>query len=276
MAVHVRAPCFKFQQGTACQLFDYGNNIRQVAFDQGVEDAFDFPGFVPAYVRPLFCRGVGPFRWVALSGDPEDIYRTDRKVKQLIPDGSPICTAGWTRLVQRIQFQGLPAQHLLGWAWDERDRLGLAFNEMVRKRRAEGTGGHRQGPPRQRLGGKSKPRDRIDARRIRRGFRLAAAKRAAQYRKRRHLGVSASRWRCWYGLRSACRTGHCLRWHASRPTLRIARVLWNDPASGVMRHADAGYQDCDRLRPCRHELDLPMIAWYTLQAGDGAMNDRHR
>ena len=139
MAVHVRAMLAYHAMGVPT--FDYGNNIRQVAQDEGVENAFDFPGFVPAYVRPLFCRGVGPFRWVALSGDPEDIYRTDEKVKALIPD-DPHLHNWLDKARDRIQFQGLPAR--ICWVGlGQRDRLGLAFNEMVRKRRTQGTRGHR-------------------------------------------------------------------------------------------------------------------------------------
>jgi len=128
MAVHVRAMLEFHKAGIPT--FDYGNNIRQVAYDQGVTDAFEFPGFVPAYVRPLFCRGVGPFRWVALSGDPEDIYKTDQKVKELIPDNTHL--HNWLDAARgRIRFQGLPAR--ICWVGlGQRDRLGLAFNEMVR------------------------------------------------------------------------------------------------------------------------------------------------
>ena len=129
---------------------DYGNNIRQMAKDEGVADAFDFPGFVPAYIRPLFCRGIGPFRWAALSGDPEDIYRTDAKVKELMPDNAHL--HHWLDMArERIAFQGLPAR--ICWVGlGDRHRLGLAFNEMVATRRAEGADRHRPRPPRLRLG----------------------------------------------------------------------------------------------------------------------------
>src|SRR3546814_667899 len=126
MRVHVEAMLAFEKQGIPT--FDYGNNIRQMAFDEGCKNAFDFPGFVPAYVRPLFCRGVGPFRWVALSGDPEDIYKTDAKVKELIPDDQHL--HNWLDMArERIEFQGLPAR--ICWVGlGDRDRLGVAFNEM--------------------------------------------------------------------------------------------------------------------------------------------------
>ena len=128
MVVHVKAMLEFHQAGIPT--FDYGNNIRQEALNEGLENAFDFPGFVPAYVRPLFCRGVGPFRWAALSGDPEDIYKTDAKVKELIPDNAHL--HAWLDAArERIHFQGLPSR--ICWVGlGERDRLGLAFNEMVR------------------------------------------------------------------------------------------------------------------------------------------------
>ena len=128
MAVQVRAMLALQKAGAATT--DYGNNIRQMAFDEGVTNAFDFPGFVPAYIRPLFCEGIGPFRWVALSGDPEDIYKTDAKVKELIPDDAHL--HNWLDMArERIQFQGLPAR--ICWVGlKDRARLALAFNEMVK------------------------------------------------------------------------------------------------------------------------------------------------
>ena len=145
MAVHVRAMLEFHRQGVPT--FDYGNNIRQEAKDEGVVDAFDFPGFVPAYVRPLFCRGIGPFRWVALSGDPEDIYRTDQKVKELLPDNQHL--HAWLDAARaKIHFQGLPAR--ICWVGlGDRHRLGLAFNADGPQRRAQCSGRHRAGPPRQ-------------------------------------------------------------------------------------------------------------------------------
>src|SRR3712207_5899585 len=127
MAEHVRAMLDFHRMGVPT--LDYGNNIRQMAKEEGVADAFDFPGFVPAYIRPLFCRGIGPFRWVALSGDAEDIFRTDEKVKELLPDNRHL--RNWLDMArQRIRFQGLPAR--ICWVGlGDRDRLGLAFNEMV-------------------------------------------------------------------------------------------------------------------------------------------------
>ena len=138
--------------------FDYGNNIRQEAYDEGVTHAFDFPGFVPAYVRPLFCRGIGPFRWVALCGDPEDIYKTDAKVKELIPDDPHLHR--WLDMArERIAFQGLPAR--ICWVGlGQRDKLGLAFNEMVQERRSVGADRHRPRPSRQRQRRLAQPRDR--------------------------------------------------------------------------------------------------------------------
>ena len=255
MAEHVRAMLAFHQAGVPT--FDYGNNIRQMALEEGVADAFDFPGFVPAYIRPLFCRGIGPFRWAALSGDPEDIYRTDAKVKELLPDDA--ASAQLARHGARAhQVPGPAGAHLLG-----RPRRPPPARPRLqrdgRERRAEGADRDRPRPPRFRLGRLAQPRDRGDARRLRRRLRLAAAQRAAQLRLRRHLGVAASRRRRRHGLLAARRHGHRRRRHARGRRARVARVLWNDPATGVMRHADAGYPlaiDCAR----EQGLDLPSLA----------------
>ena len=181
--------------------FDYGNNIRQVAKDEGVAHAFDFPGFVPAYVRPLFCRGIGPFRWAALSGDPEDIYRTDAKVKELIPDDPHLHR--WLDMArERIAFQGLPAR--ICWVGlGQRHRLGLAFNEMV-------ASGELKAPiviGRDHLdsGSVASPNRETEAMRdgSRRGLRLAVAQRLAQHRLGRDLGVAPSWRRRRHGLFAA-------------------------------------------------------------------------
>ncbi len=191
--------------------FDYGNNIRQVAKEEGLENAFAFPGFVPAYIRPLFCRGVGPFRWAALSGDPEDIRKTDAKVKELLPDNKHL--HNWLDMAaERIAFQGLPAR--ICWVGlGDRHRLGLAFNEMVKNGEAQRSDRHRPRPPRQRLRRLAEPRDRSHAGRFGCRIRLAAAERAAQHRIRRDMGFPAPRRRRRHGLFPAFRHGHLLRRH---------------------------------------------------------------
>ena len=233
--------------------FDYGNNIRQMAKDEGVANAFAFPGFVPAYIRPLFCRGIGPFRWVALSGDPEDIYRTDEKVKELMPDDRHL--HHWLDLArQKIKFQGLPAR--ICWVGlGDRHRLGLAFNEMV-------ASGKLQAPVV--IG-----RDHLDA------GSVASPNRETEAM---HDGSDAvSDWpmlnallNCasgatWVSLHHGGGVGMGYSQHAGMVIVadgtpaaakRLERVLWNDPATGVMRHADAGYPlalECARERG----LDLP-------------------
>ena len=254
MAEHVRAMLEFHAMGVPT--VDYGNNIRQMAKDEGVADAFDFPGFVPAYIRPLFCRGIGPFRWAALSGDPEDIYRTDAKVKELLPNHTHL--HHWLDMARtRIHFQGLPAR--ICWVGlGDRHRLGLAFNEMVAR-------GELKAPiviGRDHLDAGSvaspEPRDRGDAGRLRRGVRLAAAECAAELRVGRHLGVAASWRRRGHGLFAACRHGHRVRRHATRRHGGSSACCGTIPASGVMRHADAGYDiaiDCAR----EYGLDLPGI-----------------
>jgi urocanate hydratase len=253
MRVHVEA-MLAFQK-MGVPTFDYGNNIRQMAKDEGCVNAFDFPGFVPAYVRPLFCRGVGPFRWVALSGDPEDIFKTDAKVKELIPDDPHLHR--WIDMAQqRISFQGLPAR--ICWVGlGQRDKLGLAFNEMVRN-------GELKAPVV--IG-----RDHLDS------GSVASPNRETESMKDGSDAVSD-----WPILNALLNTASGATWvsfhhgggvgmgysqHAGVVIVcdgseaadkRIARVLWNDPGTGVMRHADAGYEIAIR---CAKEqgLKLPMV-----------------
>ncbi len=205
MARHVEAMLTFHRDGVPT--FDYGNNIRQVALDEGVADAFAFPGFVPAYIRPLFCRGVGPFRWAALSGDPEDIFRTDAKVKELIPDDAHL--HNWLDMArERIQFQGLPRLQRDGG-----------------QGRAVGARGDRPRPSRFRLGRQPQPRDRGHEGRQRCGVRLAAPERPGQHRERRHLGVVPPRRRRRHGLLAACRHGRRLRRQRGRRTADRARAV---------------------------------------------------
>ncbi|MEL1265106.1 urocanate hydratase [Pseudoxanthomonas putridarboris] len=250
MRVHVEA-MLAFQQ-MGVPTFDYGNNIRQMAFDQGLKNAFDFPGFVPAYVRPLFCRGVGPFRWVALSGDPEDIYRTDAKVKELIPDDPHLHR--WLDMArERISFQGLPAR--ICWVGlGLRHKLGLAFNEMVRN-------GELKAPVV--IG-----RDHLDS------GSVASPNRETEAMKDGSDAVSdwpllnamlnVAGGATWVSLHHGGGVGMGYSQHSGvvivcdgtvEADKRIARVLWNDPGTGVMRHADAGYEIAQQ---CAKELGLKL------------------
>ncbi len=256
-AVHVRA-MLDFQ-AMGVPTVDYGNNIRQVAFDEGVTKAFDFPGFVPAYIRPLFCRGKGPFRWVALSGDPEDIRKTDAKMKELFPAhvSDHAHLHRWLDMAgKRIAFQGLPAR--ICWiGLGERQRAGLAFNEMVKS-------GELKAPIV--IG-----RDHLDS------GSVASPNRETE--SMRDGSDAVSDWpllnallntaggATWVSLHHGGGVGMGYSQHAGLVIVcdgsdaaarRIERVLWNDPATGVMRHADAGYEDAIR---CAREqgLRLPML-----------------
>jgi len=253
MAQHVEA-MLEFQR-RGVPTFDYGNNIRQVAFDEGVKDAFAFPGFVPAYIRPLFCRGVGPFRWVALSGDPEDINRTDQKVKELIPDDPHLHR--WLDMARaRIKFQGLPAR--ICWVGlGERHRLGLAFNAMV-------ASGELRAPiviGRDHLdsGSVASPNRETEA-------MLDGSDAVSDWPLLNALLNTASG-ATWVSFHHGGGVGMGYSQHAgvvivcdgtAAAARRIERVLWNDPATGVMRHADAGYAEAVK---CAHEqgLNLPMV-----------------
>ncbi len=251
MAGHVEAMLQFHRMGVPT--VDYGNNIRQRAKDAGVADAFDFPGFVPAYIRPLFCRGVGPFRWVALSGDPEDIFRTDQRVKELLPDNRHL--HNWLDMArQRIHFQGLPAR--ICWVGlGDRHRLGLAFNEMVA--RGEVKAPIVIGRDHLDSGSVASPNRETEA-------MLDGSDAVSDWPLLNAL-LNCASGATWVSLHHGGGVGMGFSQHAGMVIVcdgteaaarRIARVLWNDPATGVMRHADAGYPDaiaCAR----GHGLDLP-------------------
>ena len=253
MRVHVEAMLAFHAAGIPT--VDYGNNIRQMAKDVGCANAFDFPGFVPAYVRPLFCRGVGPFRWVALSGDPEDIYKTDAKVKELIPDDAHLHR--WLDMArERISFQGLPAR--ICWVGlGLRHKLGLAFNEMVRN------------------GELSAPvvigRDHLDSGSVASPNRETESMRdgsdAVSDWPLLNAMLNVAGGATWVSLHHGGGVGMGYSQHSGvvivcdgtpEADKRIARVLWNDPGTGVMRHADAGYEIAQQ---CAKEqgLKLPML-----------------
>ena len=253
MAKHVQAMLGFNQLGVPTT--DYGNNIRQVAFDEGVKDAFAFPGFVPAYIRPLFCRGVGPFRWAALSGDPDDIRKTDEKVKALLPDDHHLHR--WLDMArEKIHFQGLPAR--ICWVGlGDRHRLGLAFNEMV-------ASGELKAPIV--IG-----RDHLDSGSVASPNRETEAMRdgsdAVSDWPLLNALLNTASGATWVSLHHGGGVGMGYSQHAGMVIVadgteaaarRLARVLWNDPASGVMRHADAGYPEA---LACAAEkgLDLPGI-----------------
>ncbi|MBX3710530.1 MAG: urocanate hydratase [Lysobacter sp.] len=252
MRVHVEAMLAFHAQGIPT--VDYGNNIRQMAFDEGCTNAFDFPGFVPAYVRPLFCRGVGPFRWVALSGDPEDIAKTDAKVKELIPDDAHLHR--WLDMAkERISFQGLPAR--ICWVGlGLRHKLGLAFNEMVRN-------GELKAPIV--IG-----RDHLDSGSVSSPNRETEAMKdgsdAVSDWPLLNAMLNVAGGATWVSLHHGGGVGMGFSQHSGvvivcdgteEADRRIARVLWNDPGTGVMRHADAGYEIAQQ---CAREqgLKLPM------------------
>jgi urocanate hydratase len=234
---------------------DYGNNIRQMAKDEGLADAFDFPGFVPAYIRPLFCRGVGPFRWAALSGNPEDIFKTDAKVKELLPHDKHL--HNWLDMARsRIKFQGLPAR--ICWVGlGDRNRIGLAFNEMVAR-------GELEAPVV--IG-----RDHLDSGSVASPNRETEAMRdgsdAVSDWPLLNALLNCASGATWVSIHHGGGVGIGYSQHAGMVIVcdgtpdaarRIERVLWNDPATGVMRHADAGYETAIECAK-EHGLKLPSL-----------------
>ncbi|MBS0277263.1 MAG: urocanate hydratase [Proteobacteria bacterium] len=253
MVKHVQAMLDFHKMGIP--VVDYGNNIRQMALEEGLKDAFDFPGFVPAYIRPLFCRGIGPFRWAALSGDPEDIYKTDQKMKELLPNDKHL--HNWLDMArERITFQGLPAR--ICWiGLGDRHRAGLAFNEMVAK-------GELKAPVV--IG-----RDHLDSGSVASPNRETEAMMdgsdAVSDWPLLNALLNCASGATWVSIHHGGGVGIGYSQHAgmvivadgtTEAAKRLERVLWNDPASGVMRHADAGY---DIAIACAREqgLDLPSL-----------------
>ena len=253
MAIHVQALLEFHHMGIPT--FDYGNNIRQEALNAGVKNAFDFPGFVPAYIRPLFCRGIGPFRWVALSGDPEDIYKTDAKVKELIPDDKHL--HNWLDMArERISFQGLPAR--ICWVGlGQRHRLAMAFNEMV-------ASGELKAPIV--IG-----RDHLDSGSVASPNRetesmLDGSDAVSDWPLLNALLNTASG-ATWVSIHHGGGVGMGYSQHSGvvivadgteQAAKRLERVLWNDPATGVVRHADAGYEDAVACAQDKG-LNVPML-----------------
>ena len=253
MKVHVQAMVDFWNAGVPT--LDYGNNIRQVALEEGLENAFAFPGFVPAYIRPLFCRGIGPFRWCALSGDPEDIYKTDAKMKELFPDNTHLHQ--WLDMAsERIAFQGLPAR--ICWiGLGDRHKAGLAFNEMVRN-------GELKAPVV--IG-----RDHLDSGSVASPNRETEAMKdgsdAVSDWPLLNALISTASGATWVSLHHGGGVGMGFSQHAGLVVVadgtevadrKLERVLWNDPASGVWRHADAGYEDAVACAE-EHGLRLPTI-----------------
>lgn len=252
MAIHVKAMLEFYQQGIP--VFDYGNNIRQVALEQGVENAFDFPGFVPAYIRPLFCEGIGPFRWAALSGEPEDIYKTDQKVKELLPENTHL--HNWLDMAkEKIAFQGLPAR--ICWVGlKDRARIALAFNEMVRR------------------GELAAPivigRDHLDSGSVASPNRetegMLDGSDAVSDWPLLNAMLNCSSGATWVSIHHGGGVGMGFSQHAGfvivcdgsqEADVRLKNVLTNDPATGVMRHADAGYEIAKQCAK-QQNLWLPM------------------